>query len=178
MKLAADSAAVTHFVGSWSFLSLSYRPIHRLKSELLKHALSGALNFGEYAMISKEQCMDLILSSVPEFGQAWEGHKDYWKGEEAGLCNDVAAFSDYVAEQINHGERDNLKTIFDLIEEMITEGDQDVQDVVATCFLENLINLASANKLYSPDFVPFLGPNSREYCKAWDRFTGVKTEGL
>jgi hypothetical protein len=129
-------------------------------------------------MISKAQCMDLIVSGVPEFGQAWEDHKNYWEGEEAGLCNDISAFSDYVGEQINQGKRDNLKTIFDLIEELLTDGDQDVKDAVATCFLENLVNLASANKLFSPDFVPFLGPNSRAYCKAWDAFTGVKTEGL
>jgi len=94
------------------------------------------------------------------------------------LRNDVAAFSDYVGYQINQGKRDNLKTIFDLIEELLTDGDQDVKDAAATCFLENLINLASANKLFSPDFVPFLGTNSRAYCEAWDSFTGVKTEGL
>jgi hypothetical protein len=129
-------------------------------------------------MISEAQCMGLILSRVPEFGQAWEDHRNYWKGEEAGLCNDVSAFSDYVADQINQGKRDNLKTIFDLTEELLTDGDQDVKTVAATCFLENLQNKASANGLYSPDFVPFLGPNSRAYCEAWDSFTGVKTEGL
>jgi hypothetical protein len=44
------------------------------------------------------QCMELILSRAPEFGRAWEDHRNYWKGEEAGLCNDVAAFSDYIAD--------------------------------------------------------------------------------
>jgi hypothetical protein len=61
--------------------------------------VSARFNVGEYAMISKAQCMDLIASSVPEFGQDWEDHRNYWKGEEAGLCNDISAFSSYVGDQ-------------------------------------------------------------------------------
>jgi hypothetical protein len=136
------------------------------------------LNFGGYAMISKTQCMDLITSTVPEFSQAWEEHRDYWKSEEAGLCNDIAAFSRYVKDQIDQGKSDSLKKIFDLIEGLLADGDQEVRNAVATCFLENLLNQVSANKLLSSTFVSFLGPNSKAYCKAWDSFTAVRTEGL
>ena len=73
-------------------------------------------------MISKAQCMELILSRAPEFGRAWEEHRNYWKGEEAGLCNEVSAFAFFVADQINQGKRDNLKTIFDLIEELLIKN--------------------------------------------------------
>lgn len=45
-------------------------------------------------------------------------------------------------------------------------------------FLENLVNSSSNGRFGSKDFTKFLGPKSIEYCKAWDEFTGVKTEGL
>lgn len=71
-----------------------------------------------------------------------------------------------------------LKEIFLLIEYFLNEGDRDVQDAVATCFLENLINATSWKTLKPETFLCYLGPESRAYCKAWDEFTGVKTQGL
>jgi hypothetical protein len=36
----------------------------------------------------------------------------------------------------------------------------------------------SGEKLDSELFVDMLGPKSKEHCRAWDKFTGVKTKGL
>lgn len=56
-------------------------------------------------------------------------------------------------------------------------GDEDVQTAAATCFLENLMNRTP--ELIDPQrFVPLLGHESKEYCRAWDEFCGVRTEGL
>jgi hypothetical protein len=86
-------------------------------------------------------------------------------------------FTDYVSDLIEQGETKDLPRIFTFIEKLIVEGDQDVKDAAATCFLENLINY-SDNTIPASSFVPLLGPKSRDYCKGWDEFTGVKTEGL
>lgn len=58
------------------------------------------------------------------------------------------------------------------------EGDTQVQNAFATCFLENLINVSSGGEISSLDFVRLLGTESKNYCKGWDEFTGAKTEGL
>lgn len=66
--------------------------------------------------------------------------------------------------------------LFTYIENVLTSGDENLENAVATCFLESLIQ---KSPLYNPEsFFPFLGKESREYCKSWDTFNNVKTKGL
>ncbi|MFM8453536.1 MAG: hypothetical protein ACKOAD_00865 [Gammaproteobacteria bacterium] len=53
-------------------------------------------------------------------------------------------------------------------------------NAVCTCFLENLLNMASHShaELRYERFIPLLGPLSLKYCKAWDHFTDVRSPGL
>jgi hypothetical protein len=37
---------------------------------------------------------------------------------------------------------------------------------------------ASAGRIPYERFIPYLGEKSKEYCRAWDEFTGVKSPGL
>ena len=129
-------------------------------------------------MIAKANCMKLILQQVPAFDERWQAHLCYWDDEEAGLCNDVAEFSRYVMDLVRTDELANLPAIFDLVERLMIDGDNEVQDAVATCFLENLLNAAAAERLDVNKFIHLLKPESRAYCRAWDEFTGVYTEGL
>lgn len=84
------------------------------------------------------------------------------------------------AERLLNTEPNNpiLVKIFDFIEMLMCEGDQIVGDCAATCFLENLVNYAGHGSVQASSFIPLLGPESREYCKGWDKFTGVQTPGL
>lgn len=56
--------------------------------------------------------------------------------------------------------------------------ERDYDSAACTCFLENLLNRASANRIEYSRFIPYLGEKSKEYCRAWDKFTGVKSPGL
>jgi hypothetical protein len=128
-------------------------------------------------MITSNQCMELILLSFPGFRERWNEWVAWWDGEESGLSNDMAEFSRYVADLIIQGQNEDLPQIFDYIETLMVEGDNEVKNAAATCFLENLIN--RSDRSFSPlSFTPLLGPESRDYCKGWDEFTGVKTKGL
>ena len=129
-------------------------------------------------MLTKQNLMNRILERFPDFQAKWQAHLDYWEGDEAGLCNDVAAFSQYVVGLIKEGNLDGLGAIFQMVEQVMDEGDPTARDAIATCFLENLINQASAGNIPYSAFVGLLGPRSRAFCKAWDEFTGVPTEGL
>lgn len=129
-------------------------------------------------MVTNVECMPLILEKFPGFQPRWQKHLAFWGEEEAGLCNDVSAFSHYVEELINENKSTLLGEIFNLAEYLMKEGDETVRTAIATCFLENLINFASHGSIQASGFVEFLGPESRDYCKAWDEFCGAKTEGL
>jgi hypothetical protein len=132
-------------------------------------------------MVFKNECTSLILSEFPGFASSkeWEEDLKFWEGEEAGLCNEMSTFSDYVSNILNNDPHSSeLNRIFSFIENLIINGDQDVRDAATTCFLENLLNYDSAGRVKASTFVHLLGPESKAYCKAWDEFTGVKTPGL
>lgn len=54
----------------------------------------------------------------------------------------------------------------------------DYDNAACTCFLENLLNAAGYKNINYDRFIPYLGVLSKEYCKAWDKFTGVRSLGL
>ncbi len=54
----------------------------------------------------------------------------------------------------------------------------DYGNAACTCFLENLLNAAGNHNINYNRFIPYLGPESKKYCKKWDMFTGVRSPGL
>lgn len=71
-----------------------------------------------------------------------------------------------------------IADVMGAIERGMTNAAPSVADAVATGFLERLLSDASAGRLTFSTLAPFLGQASREYCQAWDEFTGVLTPGL
>lgn len=123
--------------------------------------------------------MNLILQKFPGFKNSWQEHLSWWDNDVPGLSNDMTVFSDYVINLLSaNQDAQEIKEIFIFIENLLKNGDQAVSNAVATCFLENLLNAASWNKIRASSFVYLLEPESKKYCKAWDKFTGIKTEGL
>lgn len=131
-------------------------------------------------IISKEQCINLIIKQFPGFEEMWAEHIDWWGGENPGLSNNMAVFSRYTIKLLQDDEKNQteLKNIFLLIEKFIVDGSDEVKDAAATCFLENVMNATSWKKIPSSSFIHLLGRESKSFCKAWDKFTGIKTEGL
>lgn len=95
---------------------------------------------------------------------------------------DFSIFTDFIAEKIKNKEIASLRKIFEFLERCVASDDKDLGEAATTCCLENLINFSSSSDVdfyVDPKiFVPLLGPKSKEYCKAWDEFTKVKTPGL
>lgn len=98
---------------------------------------------------------------------------------DTSFAGGMREFSDYVVDLLIQNDQNStlIREIFTYIEFLIINGDEDVKDVVTTCFLENILNL-TPRKIDPKRYVTYLGSESREYCRAWDKFTGVKTEGL
>jgi hypothetical protein len=141
--------------------------------------------------ISKKNCIGLISDKFPEFQLLWDSYQSEYTEIVGGLfgatpfkiedriCGGMITFSDYVSKLLisNKTKPDQINEIFSFIEHLFTNGDEDVKNAIATCFLENILNKIP-DKIDPKRFVPYLGPNSRDYCRAWDEFCGVQTEGL
>jgi hypothetical protein len=130
-------------------------------------------------VIGKNDLVPYILSIEPDFKSAYLSHLEFMNNQSS-LHLSVSCFSQFVADKLASGSYQSADTIFSAIESLLTAGnsDEDVKNPIFTCFLESLINLASNGHIAYETFVPLIGPNSREYCKAWDKFTGVKTPSL
>lgn len=129
-------------------------------------------------MITKLECMDYILDHVPEFEGHWTSHLKSYDSANVGLCLDVASFATFVILLLESHKEELNEKIFLTVENLMTTGDREVVAAVSTCFLENLLNRASTGSIDYSSFVGFLGQRSREFCKEWDQFTGVFSDGL
>ena len=89
----------------------------------------------------------------------------------------MSELSRFWIERVAVANYDRTEDIFGLVERVLDSGVEPLATAVATCFLENLLN-ATPSGIEAIDYVWALGPKSREYCKAWDEFTGVATPGL
>ena len=132
---------------------------------------------GEMKALTLNDCLQLLQKKFPKFIPIWNDEKP--EPSQIMECTVMRIFTGYVADLLTAQDRDQtlIKEIFSVAEYLIEEGDEDVQNSVCTCFLENLINI-TPEQIQPAAFVPFLGHKSRDYCKAWDEFTGVYTEGL
>lgn len=115
--------------------------------------------------MSRAECVRRIAEKCPEFSSA-----------ESGLVLRLVAFADFAVERIRSGA--DVREIFETIEMLMTDGDEEVSTAAATGFLESLLHSASAGRIDAARFVGLLGERSRAYCREWDRFTGVDTPGL
>lgn len=133
-------------------------------------------------MVFKYECTKMIFDTFPEFknSKTWKEDLEFWGGDKPGPCDQMSTFGEFVTEEVLNAEKPsvNSQKVFDFIEMLMQNGDQDVIDIAATCFLENLINYTSWGNLEAAKFVHLLGKKSKEFCKGWDEFTGVKTPGL
>lgn len=128
-------------------------------------------------MISSHKSIAYFLDNVPEFRNEWRLHLAS-VNKIPTLCQAFSEFSDLTIKNILNYRNDCKERIFDSIEFLLEMGDEEVKDAVTTCFLENLLNAMSGGSMKAKDFVRYLKPLSIEYCRAWDAFTGIKTEGL
>jgi hypothetical protein len=69
-------------------------------------------------------------------------------------------------------------SIGEAVEALLTSGDENISTAIATGFLESLLGQASGGTLDFSRIAWALGPESKEHCRAWDDFSGLKTEGL
>jgi hypothetical protein len=109
---------------------------------------------------------------------------DYWFSEEAAFnfgkdSTVYGVFSDFstlVIERLETGALENEEQLFSFIESVVAAGG-DPANAACTCFLENILNRIPG-PIDPNSFVQYLGPQSKEFCRGWDEFTGVKTSGL
>jgi hypothetical protein len=115
-------------------------------------------------VIQKSQIMPLILARCPGFQPIWEKHQKFWKGEEAGIYNDLAEFATFIVDAYARQDTEPIVVAFGIIEELLGAGDEEVRTAASIGFLEDIQTIASHQPFGATVFVQWLGPQSKE---AW-----------
>lgn len=121
--------------------------------------------------------VEKLKTFIPEFPDYWSSEDAAFNfGEDSTIYGVFSDFSTLIIEKLEADTLSNREQLFSFIESVVAEGG-DPANAACTCFLENILN-----RIPGPtdpnSFVPYLGPKSKEFCRGWDEFTGVKTSGL
>jgi hypothetical protein len=117
-----------------------------------------------------------MKEKFPEFPTYWENYIRRF-GSDNGIHIQTIPFSDYTIDIIKSNNEVEIKKIFDFVEFLLCHGNDSVQTAMTTSYLEYLMS-KDPDEIKFSKFVKFLGENAIGYCRAWDKFTGCRTEGL
>jgi hypothetical protein len=107
-----------------------------------------------------------LVDAFPAFLPRWRQHLGYWKGERAGQYTDMSEFVQFVVEDLyEKGNLDDTQMVFDCLEKLFADGNQETRDLIGLGFFETLQNFASWRPYGNTVFEPFFGPMSKEVWK-------------
>jgi len=119
--------------------------------------------------------MTKILESFPDFKTKYEEHLMFWKdSNERTIGHDMDSFLDYISEKLENKKEYNFEKVFDVIEQMIVCEDKDLSYATSMHFLENLLNHSGNGYFPIESFFPYLGKESKAFCKANEEFWGIE----
>lgn len=128
--------------------------------------------------ITKSNFMDAMLEACPSFKPAWQGFVEEWEDEPTELEDATEAdlpyylalsdLADHLIDMLERGETSSFPAIFGVVEDWIERGEHYVSEAAVIGLLEDLTAAVRYKYGRPSDFVPWLGPASKE---AW---TNVK----
>jgi len=128
-------------------------------------------------LISKEEMIKLLCKSYSGLRDRIVLDVDSWMTDDGDISyfGMVGSLSSLVVENILDDNYDDADALFHIVDVLLKEGDDNVQNIMATGFLESLQN---QTKLEGKYWSPLLGLKAVEFCRSMDEFHGIKTDGL
>lgn len=111
--------------------------------------------------IDRDVAFALLLKACPGALKDWEEFQEEWKDEEMPAYFGMAVFSGHVVELLKRGETESFTEVFEVIERLIVEGDEEVRSLAIVGFIESLQNQASWTEKGDQVFLPWLKPKTR-----------------
>ena len=114
-------------------------------------------------MLSVEKVIPKLLAKVheiyPDFRDRWNEHLQYWGDQERGLYTDMMEFAHYLVDTAVSGRTHGFGPIFELVEKLIVEGDEEAKGLLVVGLIETL-QTASPNRKTSDLLRRHLGIHS------------------
>jgi hypothetical protein len=114
---------------------------------------------------STSPVISALQQAFPDFGDRWKKHVASWGGNSAGSYNDMAEFVHFVVEDVyEKGNLDETRRVFQLLEKLLVEADQETTNLIGLGFFETLQNVASHRPQGNKAYEQFFGAMSK---KVW-----------
>jgi hypothetical protein len=118
----------------------------------------------------RDDLIEPLLAACPSFRPPWEQHLADWRGQDAGIYNDLAVFAHHLVDSYAADRTAEFAAVFQLIERLISQGPEEVRAPLLVGLLEDLQVGASHQPFGGDAFLPWLGPESR---RAWQEISKV-----
>ena len=104
-----------------------------------------------------------LVKAFPAFSVRWEKHIEQWKGNPAGSYNDIAEFVMFVVEDLyEKGHVEETRRVFEFMEQLHADGDEDAKTLIQIGFFEGLQNCSSWRPGGKKVYEKFFGPTSMQ----------------
>ena len=114
---------------------------------------------------STSPVISTLRQGFPDFSGRWKKHIALWGGNPAGSYNDMAEFVHFVVEDVyEKGNLDETRRVFQLLEKLLVDADQETRNLIVLGFFETLQNVASHRPQGNKVNEQFFGPMSK---KVW-----------
>jgi len=122
---------------------------------------------------STSPVISALRQAFPDFRDRWKKHIAWWGGNPAGSYNDMAEFVHFVVEDLyEKGNLDGTRRVFQLLEKLLVEADQETRNLIGLGFFETLQTFAShrlqGNKVYEQFFGPISKTVWSELQRMWE----------
>ena len=113
--------------------------------------------------------MPLLLNDCHSFSEKWRKHLAS-NGDDQLLYMDLGAFADHIVDLHQQNQTQEFPTVFDSIERLHIEGDDQVRDGAILGLLEGIQNTAGNRGVDPEVFAPYLKPESAKWWKKLNDF--------
>lgn len=123
-------------------------------------------------MIEHEEMRQLFCRTYSGLRERVVAAADDWIGGDGEFLQFqwISQLCSLVVGRLEQGDYEQAEALFLLVERLLAAGDDDVQTVVATGFLEGLQH---QQKIAPNLWRPLLGPLAQSHCEAMDKFHGI-----
>lgn len=119
-------------------------------------------------MITKNEVMDIFLHACPLFKKYWFSQhiNDIWdRSSETILYTDFSFLARHVMNSFLNNTVEDLPTIFNIVENLLIDGDEFVKEATVVGLLEDIQNLVLSNGNELNLFLMYFGT---ETLKQWN----------
>lgn len=115
-------------------------------------------------MIASVKIVPLLLEACPTFRSDWDAHLQEWAPEAPGHYLDAAVIAAFLVARNAQGDTRTVSIGFEVLEQVLLEGDDEARNVVIVGVLETVQNIAGSRG-DAGAFRPYLGPATLQ---AWE----------